>query len=110
MWRETERLGVAGSMGAVVGVRRELVEAVCEELRGRGLAVWIGNVNSNTQFVLTGTEAGVRRALLITEVNDEPVTRSAIAPFLAEAGFVPTAMGYQMRASSGQRLASGSRR
>jgi len=45
------------------------------------------------------TERG-RRALLITEVNDEPVVRSAIAPFLAEVGFVPTAMGYQMRARS----------
>ena len=44
---------------------------------------------------------GSRRALLITEVNDEPVARSAIAPFLVEAGFAPTAMGYQMRAGSG---------
>ena len=41
---------------------------------------------------------GARRALLITEVNDEPIARSAIAPFLAEAGFAATAMGYQMRA------------
>jgi ATP-dependent Lhr-like helicase len=41
---------------------------------------------------------GSRRALLITEVNDEPVARTPIASFLAEAGFVPTAMGYQMRA------------
>jgi ATP-dependent Lhr-like helicase len=40
---------------------------------------------------------GRRRALLITEVNDQPVARSAVAPFLAEAGFAPTAMGYQMR-------------
>ena len=40
---------------------------------------------------------GLRRALLITEVDDEPVARSAIAPFLAEAGFAPTSMGYQMR-------------
>jgi ATP-dependent Lhr-like helicase len=41
---------------------------------------------------------GKRRAMLITEVNDEPVARSAVAPLLAEAGFVPTALGYQMRA------------
>jgi ATP-dependent Lhr-like helicase len=40
---------------------------------------------------------GARRALLITEVNDEPVARSAIAAFLVEAGFRPSAMGYQMR-------------
>ena len=44
--------------------------------------------------------AGVRRALLIVEVNDEPVARSAIAPYLAEAGFTPTSMGYQMRAAT----------
>ena len=42
--------------------------------------------------------SGTRRALLITEVDDQPVALSAIAPFLAEAGFVTTSMGYQMRA------------
>ena len=63
VWRETERMGIRGSMGAVVGARREAVDAVCEELRGRGLPVWIGNVNSSTQFVLTGTEPAVASAL-----------------------------------------------
>ena len=63
VWRETERLRVRGAMGAVVGARRELVDAVCEELRSRGLPVWIGNVNATTQFVLTGTEQAVRAAL-----------------------------------------------
>jgi len=63
VWRETERLGIRGAMGAVVGARREAVDAVCEELQGRGLPVWIGNVNSSTQFVLTGTEAAVASAL-----------------------------------------------
>jgi len=37
---------------------------------------------------------------LIAEVNDEPVARSPIASFLAEAGFTPTAMGYQKRLQS----------
>lgn len=50
-------------MGAVVGARRETVEAVGEELRGLGLPVWIGNVNSSTQFVLTGSPEAVRAAL-----------------------------------------------
>jgi hypothetical protein len=36
--------------------------------------------------------------LLITDVNGEPAARSAIAPFLAEAGFVATSLGYQKRA------------
>jgi ATP-dependent Lhr-like helicase len=42
--------------------------------------------------------SGARRALLLTEVNGEAVAKSAIAPFLVEAGFVPTSFGYQMRA------------
>ena len=40
---------------------------------------------------------GKRRALLITEINDEPVSRSPLAPFLVEHGFSPTGMGYQLR-------------
>lgn len=63
VWRETEGLGIRGAMGAVVGVRREAAEAACEELRGRGLPVWIGNVNASTQFVLTGTAPAVAAAL-----------------------------------------------
>jgi ATP-dependent Lhr-like helicase len=43
---------------------------------------------------------GVRRALLITEVDDAPVAKSALAPMLAEAGFTPSAMGYQMRSAT----------
>jgi ATP-dependent Lhr-like helicase len=42
--------------------------------------------------------SGTRRALLIAEINDEPASRSPLAPFLAEAGFAATGLGYQMRA------------
>jgi [acyl-carrier-protein] S-malonyltransferase len=63
VWRETERLGVSGAMGAVIGVRREIVEAVCDESRRRGSRVWIGNVNSSTQFVLSGERTAVEAAL-----------------------------------------------
>jgi [acyl-carrier-protein] S-malonyltransferase len=63
VWRETERLGIRGAMGAIVGARREVVESICEDSRSRGLPVWIGNVNSNTQFVLTGTKPAVETAL-----------------------------------------------
>lgn len=62
VWRETERLGVRGGMGAVIGVRREAVDAALEGLRGRGLPAWIGNVNASTQFVLTGTAEAVAAA------------------------------------------------
>jgi len=43
--------------------------------------------------------SGRRRAFLISEVNGEKVANTPIAPFLAEAGFVATAMGYQLRAA-----------
>ncbi|MDQ3279862.1 MAG: DEAD/DEAH box helicase [Acidobacteriota bacterium] len=41
---------------------------------------------------------GRRRALLITEINDEPASRSPLASCMVEEGFVPTAMGLQLRA------------
>ena len=63
VWRETERAGIRGGMGAVIGARREAVEAECASLRGRGLQVWIGNVNASTQFILTGSSEGVAAAL-----------------------------------------------
>jgi [acyl-carrier-protein] S-malonyltransferase len=63
VWRETERLGIRGAMGAVVGARREVVEQTCADLRGDGRPVWIGNVNSSTQFVLTGAADAVPAAL-----------------------------------------------
>lgn len=65
VWRETERLQIRGSMGAVVGARRETVDEVCAELRSRGLPVWIGNVNASTQFVLTGRSDAVGEALAL---------------------------------------------
>ena len=63
VWRETERLGIRGSMGAVVGARRDAVNEVCDDLRSSGFPVWIGNVNASTQFVLTGDSAAVAEAL-----------------------------------------------
>jgi ATP-dependent Lhr-like helicase len=42
---------------------------------------------------------GGRRALLISEVNEEPAARSALAPFLVEEGFAATGMGMQMRSA-----------
>ena len=63
VWRETERLGIRGRMGAVVGARREAVEDACAVLRAEGRGVWIGNVNAGTQFVLTGDADAVDAAL-----------------------------------------------
>ena len=63
VWRETESRGIRGAMGAVIGARREIVDDVCAQLREQGKPVWIGNVNTSTQFVLTGAAEGVREAL-----------------------------------------------
>ena len=63
VWRESERLQIRGAMAAVIGCRRDLADAVCEELRAAGRQVWIGNVNAATQFVLTGRSEAVRAAL-----------------------------------------------
>jgi [acyl-carrier-protein] S-malonyltransferase len=63
VWRETERLGIRGAMGAVVGARREAVESALERLRAEGNPVWIGNVNASTQFVLTGASDAVAAAM-----------------------------------------------
>jgi [acyl-carrier-protein] S-malonyltransferase len=63
VWQETERLGVRGAMGAVVGARRDAVDAALERLRAEGQSVWIGNVNASTQFVLTGRAEAVAAAL-----------------------------------------------
>ncbi len=63
VWRETERRGIRGAMAAVIGARRDVVEASLERLRSGGHPVWIGNVNASTQFVLTGGAEAVRAAL-----------------------------------------------
>jgi hypothetical protein len=40
---------------------------------------------------------------LIAEINGVPITEHPFAPFLIDAGFYPSAMGFQMRSSSGSR-------
>ena len=79
VWRETERLEIHGSMGAVVGARRETVDEVCEELRGRGRPVWIGNVNASTQFVLTGLSEAVEEALRLLAPRSLTVLRLSMS-------------------------------
>jgi hypothetical protein len=41
--------------------------------------------------------------LLIAEINGIPIAEHPFAPFLLDAGFNPSAMGFQMRSSSGSR-------
>jgi [acyl-carrier-protein] S-malonyltransferase len=79
VWRETERLGIHGSMGAVVGVRRETAEEVCADLRARDRPVWIGNVNASTQFVLTGSTEAVEEALALLAPRSLTVLRLSMS-------------------------------
>ncbi len=79
VWRETERLGIRGSMGAVVGARRDVVEEVCAGLRSRGKPVWIGNVNASTQFVLTGRADAVDEALTVLGPKSLTVLRLSMS-------------------------------
>ena len=43
---------------------------------------------------------GQRRAVFVAEVNGRPVAESPLAPYLAEAGFLGSAVGYQMRVTA----------
>ena len=79
VWRETERLGIHGSMGAVVGARRETVDGVCADLRAGGKPVWIGNVNASTQFVLTGLSEAVEEALTLLAPRSLTVLRLSMS-------------------------------
>jgi [acyl-carrier-protein] S-malonyltransferase len=79
VWRETERLGIRGSMGAVVGARRDAVEEVCAASRERGRPVWIGNVNASTQFVLTGSPDAVEDALVALAPKSLTVLRLSMS-------------------------------
>ncbi|MCU1350268.1 MAG: associated domain protein [Acidobacteria bacterium] len=85
---------VNGALGAYVSRgEKQLTVALPEDEPAR----------SRTARAIAGALAsivtnGTRRALLIAEVNDQPVAKSELAPFLAEAGFTPSALGYQLRA------------
>lgn len=64
---ESDRLGISGAMGAVIGVSEPDVAECCARHRRQGRPVWIGNVNAATQLVVTGSVAGVEA--LLSEVS-----------------------------------------
>ncbi len=64
---ESDRLGISGAMGAVIGMSESDVEACCARQRDEGRPVWIGNVNAATQLVVTGSVSGVDA--LLAEVS-----------------------------------------
>ena len=94
---------VNGSLAAYVGRgEKQIVTFLPEEEPTRSI---FGRVIANA--LASRVEEGTRRALLIGEVDGKPVARSPLAPFLAEAGFTPSAVGYQKRtAPSGAPVSS----
>jgi [acyl-carrier-protein] S-malonyltransferase len=78
VWEAVERLGVHGTMGAVIGCPREEVERVCTEVRANGELVDVGSVNAPGQLVLTGSEAGVEAALARLAASSLSVRRLAM--------------------------------
>jgi Lhr-like helicases len=85
---------VNGLLGAYVGRGEKQLSTFLPENEPMRGAVAREIAKTLASLVTNGT----RRAMLIAEVNDGPVAKSDLAPYLAEAGFVPSAMGYQMRA------------
>ncbi|HUP44509.1 MAG TPA: DEAD/DEAH box helicase [Thermoanaerobaculia bacterium] len=85
---------VNGALAAYVGRgEKQLTVMLPEDEPERGT---VGREIGRALALLV--EGGERRAILITEVNGEPVGRSALAPYLAEAGFTASGIGYQLRA------------
>ncbi|MGH9441390.1 MAG: ACP S-malonyltransferase [Thermoanaerobaculia bacterium] len=72
---ESDRLGIRGAMGAVIGLSIADVEGECARARSEGLSVWIGNVNAATQLVLTGSEDGVDSVLAAVSARSMKAVR-----------------------------------
>lgn len=56
----------SGTMAAVIGLDFELVEQICEQASEAG-SVSLANLNSPGQVVISGTVAGVRKAMQLAE-------------------------------------------
>jgi ATP-dependent Lhr-like helicase len=86
---------VNGLLGAYIGRGEKQLSVFLPEdepMRGtvaREIATTLASLVTN----------GFRRALLIAEINDAPASKSDLGAYLTEAGFVPTAMGYQFSTS-----------
>jgi ATP-dependent Lhr-like helicase len=52
---------------------------------------------SSVARALAGRLARLGSSMLVAEINGRPADEHPLAPFLVEAGFSPSAMGYQIR-------------
>ncbi|WCN39055.1 ACP S-malonyltransferase [Aneurinibacillus uraniidurans] len=51
-----------GAMAAIMGMERDALDAVCQEVTAAGYAVQLANLNSPGQIVISGSAEGVARA------------------------------------------------
>jgi ATP-dependent Lhr-like helicase len=72
---------------------RQLIAYLPEDEPGRSI---VGRALAGRLAAIARSEDG-RGGLLISEINGLPTADHALAPFLIEAGFNPSAMGFQMR-------------
>ena len=86
---------VNGALAAYVGRgEKQIVTFLPEDEPSRSMVA-----RAIANALASRVDEGWRRALLLSEVDGKPVARSPLAPFLAEAGFTPSAVGYQKRAA-----------
>jgi ATP-dependent Lhr-like helicase len=84
---------VDGSLAAYVGRgEKQLLLFLPEDEPARGVVA-----RAVARALASLVESGARRALLIAEINGEPASKSPLAPYLAESGFAPSSLGFQMR-------------
>jgi len=84
---------VNGALAAYIGRgEKQILTFLPEEEPSRGM---VGRAIAAA--LASRVDEGTRRALLISEVDGKPVARSPLAPFLVDAGFSPSAVGYQKR-------------
>lgn len=78
-----------GAMAAVIGLPAEVLQGVCDAATAEAGMVRLANVNSPTQIVVSGTDAGVERAI---ELADQAGAEKAVR-LQVGAGFHTPLMG-----------------
>lgn len=56
-----------GSMAAIIGIERESVEAICQDISSDGEIVELANMNSPNQFVISGHVKAVEKAIAMAK-------------------------------------------
>jgi ATP-dependent Lhr-like helicase len=85
---------VDGQLAGYLGRGRQLFVYLPDAEPDRGR---VARALSERLALLARVGEGREGGLLIREIDGRPAAEHALAPFLAEAGFAPSAMGFQMR-------------